>query len=480
MSTRELPAAIIQRSPAFWMSGAAGLMILLFAWATARYALRNSYFIGDDYDHFQLIGSMSFLQYLFTPIDVHFVPLHRLFSWLLLKLAPLSFDLALLVLMGFQLVSILMLAHLLRRLRPGPWNWPLLILFACSSQLLPLLTWWSAGIHRIPYVLLSIACLYFYLGYREQKLWRDLLASWACFILAFGFYSKAVLIPVYVLALEFCLTWRQGLAAARRYAVGLAMLLVVAAYIGWYLLFAPVLRLEGTSSISAALQITLAFMRTSGDLLVLQQPGPWSRGAALVLAAWGVAMLVTCLKCRENLIYWLVLLALLLLNFLMIAGSSRGQLFGTKLAEMPRYYFEVLFLPVIFFSLILNPVDPLRSGKSRQRWYAGVLAVGLIVLYPPLAYRAAKAQFTDYGVVHKQAHRYMTRLLADLDGLPTDRPVRIAEGNLPLYVYGDWLHIYKPFAAVLPLRYPHLDFVSRDLAQYEIDQDGQLKSLPSP
>ncbi|MCP1621614.1 hypothetical protein [Pseudomonas nitroreducens] len=472
--------AAAQRSPALWMNGVVGLVILTFAWVTARYALRNSYFIGDDYDHFQLIGSMSFLQYLFTPIDVHFVPLHRLFSWLLLRLAPLNFDLAVAVLMAFQLAATLLLALLLGRLRPGPWNATLLVVFACNSLLLPLLVWWSAGIHRFPYVLLSIACLYFYLGYREQHRWRQLVAAWACLVLAFGFYSKAVLIPVYVLALEFCLSWRLGFAVLRRYAVGASMLLAVIGYVVWYVLYAPVTRPAGTASISVAVEITLAFMRTMADLLVLRQPGPWSLVGGGVLVAWGLVMLVTCLKRRENLIYWLVLLGLVALNFLVIGVSSRGQMFGAYLAGIPRYYFEVLFLPVIFFSLILNPSSSQYSGEGIRGRYTGVLAIGLAVLYPLLAYLSAKAQFIEYGEVHKQAHHYMTRLLANLDELPADRPVRIAEGNLPLYVYGDWLRVYKPFAVVLPLRYPNLEFVARDVAQYEIDQDGQLKPLPSP
>lgn len=475
-----LPVMAARRPPAFWMTGIFGLWILSFAWVTARCALRNSYFIGDDYDHFQLIGSMSFLQYLFTPIDVHFVPLHRLFSWLLLKLAPLNFDLAVAILMAFQLASTAMLALLLKRLRPGPWNAPLLVLFACNSLLLPLLVWWSAGIHRFPYVLLSITCLYFYLGYREHKRWRDLLAAWACLVLAFGFYSKAVLIPVYVLALEFCLSWRLGFAALRRYAAGAWMLLAVVGYVIWYAFYAPVTRPAGTASIIVAVEITLAFLRTLADLLLLRQPGPWSLVGGGVLAVWGLAMLATCLKRRENLIYWMALLGLVALNFLVIGGSSRGQMFGAYLAGISRYYFEVLFLLAIFFSLILNPAKPQHGGGGVRARYWGALAIGVAILYPLLAYQSAKAQFADYGKVHRQAHHYMTRLLANLDELPADRPVRIAEGNLPLYVYGDWLHVYKPFAVVLPLRYPNLEFVPRDLAQYEIDQDGQLNPVLSP
>lgn len=475
-----MPVAATRRSSVLWVNSLVGLLILSFAWATARYALRNSYFIGDDYDHFQLIGSMSFLQYLLTPIDVHFVPLHRLFSWLLLKLAPLDFGLAVAVLMAFQLASTFMLALLLKRLRPGQWNTPLLVLFACNSLLLPLLVWWSAGIHRFPYVLLSIACLYFYLGYREHRRWRDLLASWSCLVLAFGFYSKAVLIPVYVLALEFCLSWRSGLAAWRRYAVGASMLLAVVGYVTWYVLYAPVTRPAGTASVTVAIEIALAFMRTMGELLVFRQPGPWSFAGGGVLLGWGLVMLMTCLKRRENLIYWLLLLGLVALNFLVISGSSRGQMFGAYLAGIPRYYFEVFFLPVIFFCLILHPSNPKPNNDNVGKLYVGVLTICLALLYPPLAYQAAKAQFYRYGAVHKQAHQYMTRLLDNLDELPADRAVRIVEGNLPLYVYGDWLRVYKPFTAVLPLRYPNLEFVPRDHAQYEIDQDGQVKPLQLP
>lgn len=464
-----------------WENGIVWLLILLFTWVTLRFALKNSDFIGDDYDHFQLVGSMPLLQYLFTPIDVHFVPLHRLFSWLLLEIAPLDFSLAVAVLTVFQLASTVMLALLLQRLRPGPWNRALIVLFACNGVLLPLLAWWSAGIHRLPYIFLSISCLYFYLGYRQQRRWSDLLGCWGCAILAFGFYGKAVLIPVYVLALEFCLSWRLGFAALRRYALGMAMLLAVGVYVGWYLLYAPVLRLDGPSSISTAIQIALAFMRILGGLLVLQQPGAWSLGTALIVAGWGVAILGTCLWRRENLVYWLALLGLVGLNFLMISGSSRGQLFGDLLALSPRYYFEVIFLVVIFLCLILNPTDASqRCAEGRGTRGLGVLTVCLPVLYAPLAYQAEKVQFSDYGRPHKQTHRYMQHVWDDLDDLPSGHPLRVAEGNLPLYVYGEWLHIFKPFAAVLPLRHPNLEFVRRDLAQYEIGDDGRVRPLPTP
>lgn len=477
MGVRNPPLA--RRLAANWLWMLVVSMVVMFTWWTARFTLANSYFIADDYDHFQLAGALPFEEFLLTPIDVHFVPLHRLFSYLLLKLAPLNFSLAVWLLIAFQLASLLMLYRVLEKIRKGPWNPPLVLLCACNSALLHLIIWWSAGIHRLPYVLLTLVSLFFYLRYRERQRPIELIGCFLSAMIALGFYSKAVLIPFYVLALEFCLSWREALKAWRRYVPGAVLLLLSLAYVGWYLKFAPVQRSDVSTSPDVALEITVAFFRVLMNLVLLRELSQWGLVEALVVLFWSALILVTCLRKRENVIYWLALLGVLALNFLLIAGSSRGQLLGAFLAGALRYYYEVFFLAAIFLCLILNPV-PNESRGAAQRvqsktWSAAVLMFCLI--YPLAAYHAAKEAFAHTtGPVHKQASRYMRTLLASLDALPAGS-VQVAEGDLPLYVYGDWLKIAKPYSQILPLRYPNMRFVPHEQAQYEIDPQGQVSAL---
>lgn len=468
----------VQATRGLWGKGAIGftwLMILLFTWMMARFALRNSFFIADDFDHFQLATSLPFMEYLLTPIDVHFVPLHRLASALLLALAPLDFRLGLWAMVAIQLASSVMLALLLKRLRPGPWNPVLVVFFACNSTLLPLLIWWSAGIHRLPYILLTITCLYCYLGYRDSRRLRDLVGCCICFVTALGFYSKAVLIPFYILALEFCLSWRDGYGAIGRYKLGIVLLLLAVAYVGWYVMFAPVLRGSGEASIAVAIQITLTFFRVLGGLLLLHAAAGWGVSGALVALFWVSLIVFTCLRRRENLVFWTALISVLALNFLIIAASSRAQMFGVFLAFVPRYFLEVIYLITIFLCLILNPAAPAAVNNRRGGMGAGVLLVLFGVFYPVMAYQSAKASFARVEApLHKQTQRFMSTLLSDLDKMPAAQTIKIAEGSFPLYVYGQLMQVHKPFADVLPLRYPNLQFVTREQAQFEIDSQGRV------
>src|SRR5205814_5221249 len=120
--------------------------------------------------------------------------------------------------------------------------------------------------------------------------------------------------------------------------------------------------------------------------------------------------------------------------------------------------------------LLVNP-----AGGHGKRWIIG--ATIFCLSYPVGAYYSAKQYRSD---LHRDAQQYMSRLLAGLDALPASQRSLIAKGDLPLYVYGDFLKVHMPFSAILPSRYPNLQFVDRDQAQYEIDQQGGVVRLSHP
>src|SRR5678815_3390802 len=68
-----------------------------------------------------------------------------------------------------------------------------------------LLLGWSAGIARLAYILLSIAAIYHYLRFRESGSWGRLATVVACVVAAAAFFSKGLLIPGYLGAVELVL-----------------------------------------------------------------------------------------------------------------------------------------------------------------------------------------------------------------------------------------------------------------------------------
>ena len=93
-------------------------LALLVAY-TAWYLLRYSDFNNDDLDNFMFMRSTGFWQFVLTPTNVHYVPLHRLLTWLVYHLDPMNFAVAVAVLMAFHLGTLVYLARSLHLLGLG-------------------------------------------------------------------------------------------------------------------------------------------------------------------------------------------------------------------------------------------------------------------------------------------------------------------------------------------------------------------------
>lgn len=462
-------------------SGLVWASLLVYTLALTLFVRANSHFIADDYDHFILAGQLPLMQLLATPIDVHYVPLHKLFSALILKLAPLNFDLALGVLLAFHGLAIWVLYRLLQQLSNSPVNLLIVLLYACNPFLVHPLLWWSSGIHRFPYVLLCLACLHAYVQYRQNRRPIQLLGCFLAFVLAFGFYSKAILIPLYVLGLELCLGGLKSGRWLQRFAPGLAMLLISLGFVLWYLAFAPVMQQGPTPSLLLAGEIVLHNFRVMVAVLTLQRhDAPAVALDQLLLLALALGVLYSARRERRTLWVWLVLFVCVGLNFAMVAASGRGQMFGRYLALALRYYADVMFLLALFAGLLLTllsgrPQPDLRPGH----WLALLLCMGYIAAQ---GWVGRSQVLTQYESSHVATARYMGRLLADLDRLPADRPLLLAQGNFPSHVYGSFLNFFDtrlPLEKVLPLRYSQLRMVPLARAQYRVDEvSGAVQALP--
>lgn len=461
-------------------SGLVWASLVLFTLALALFVREHSHFIADDYDHFIQAGQLPLVQLLSTPIDVHYVPLHKLFSALILRLAPLNFDLALGVMLGFHGLSIWLLHRLLQSVSKSPVNLLIVLLYGGNPFLVHPLIWWSSGIHRFPYVLLCLVSLYAYMHYRRSGRAWHLGGSCLAFLLAFGFYSKAILIPLYVLGLELCLGAHGDRRALQRFAPGALMLLVSLGYGFWYLHFAPVMEQGPTPDLLLVGEIVLLNFKVMAGVLSLHQHDAPGLVLNLGLLLAVLLALLHSLSCTRRAAWvWLVLLACVALNFAMVAASGRGQMFGRYLVLALRYYWEVTFLIALFGGLLLSlrrRRQPPRVGL--RHW----LALGLCLVYiGTLAWVGRIHVLVQYESTHGATARYMTRLLADLDRLPTDRPLLVAQGDFPSHVYGSFLNFFDtrlPLEKVLPLRYRQLRMVPPAEADYRVDEHGAL--VPQP
>lgn len=454
----------------------AGLGLIIFTASLVWLVRANSYFLDDDYDHFIQAAQLPLAQLVAIPIDVHYAPLHKLLSALIQHLAPLNFDAALLVMLVFHGLAMLLLYKLLQALSDSPVNLLIVLLYGCNPFLLHPLMWWSSGIHRFPYIFLCLASLYAYLRFHQSRRPVHLACCYLAFFLAFGFYSKAILIPLYILGLEFCLSARHGMRRLLLGCVpGAAMLLVSLGYVWWYLNFAPLVQEAAAPSILLTGKIVLLNFQVLAGVLSFNQYGA-PLGLNLLLAALLLAGIFYSLwKNRWVLPIWLVLFGCVAINFAMLASSGRGQMFGESLALVLRYYFEVMFLIALFGGLLLAVLRGQPApGVRPAHWMALVLCLSYVSV---LGWVGRPHFFSLYTSSHVAANHYMQRLLGSLDRLPPDRTLSLAAANLPLYVYGQFINTPMPMERVLPLRYPRLAIVPRAEADYEVDETGALLPL---
>lgn len=360
----------------------------VFALATAVTSARNSHFLRDDFAGFYLAHGEPLGRVLLTPIDVHFVPLHRLVNQLVYSAAPLDFGVAVAVLLAFHAIGVGALWATLRALKDSPVNGPLLFLYATNVYLGVLFLWWTSGLHRLPYVAFALLTLFHYLAYRRAGRPRNLIAAWVCFVAALGFYTKAALIPAVMLGLEICLLRGAPPGRLRRDLAVIAVFFATSAL--WIALTRSVVA-GPFSQLHLDPGFLLDFELRSFAVLaagvfggVAGASGSWAPSATLVGAAWLAFIGYTIARRPWNAVVWSVAIALVALNFGVVAVSHRAAHYGLVLVTTPRYYFELMYLVVLFAGVALHdlparPVASLPARGPRRRAAALAGAGGLLL-----------------------------------------------------------------------------------------------------
>lgn len=480
MSTNQkLPAATTSILEQWAIPTTVTVMLLAFFSAITIFIRHSSHFVADDFDHFSDVIRKSLFDLLRMPIDVHFVPFHKLESFLIFTLAPLNFDIALGLMISGWIASIVLLHRILRRLVSTRAAWLITLLIGASPIWMHTLIWWSSAAHRIPYLALQAAAVLSYLRFREQQQRRDGLLCTTMQILALGFYVKAILFPVILAALELCLAFQTRKLSRTGLKLLVGMVAISALYVTWYLFFAPVMRISmelgAFETLLGAIKLLLRF---GGLLIFLPIDHPWS---AWVSGIFWAALAGLLLWRKPSAVVPIALLAALLLVSYGLTISGRGGLMlGFPVAAM-RYYVDELIVIAVFAALAIRSepnISISTSGSLRQRLASSLILI-TVIGYPISSYFSDRALFIKAYAGHQSTHDFMVNLgrsLKEASTLPT--PPTILDADFPSFAYG-FMGSRKSMAEILGHVYPQLKWLQQaEQARgrvYQISDDGQLR-----
>lgn len=453
------------------------IALCVFAW-------RFSYFVGDDYNTFWHLLQDGFAKALWIPLGGQVVPLHRAVNFLLYRLAPMNFAVAVAVLAAFHALGVWYLLRFLKLVWPGGAQPVLVVLYAVSPFLLLHFVWLSSGMTRLPYIACALGAMFHYLR-SERGLKRDLFATVALGLVALGFYSKGILIPLYCVGAD--VAWRVARGAPplsrdwRRWIALMVLVAVAVAYVLWVRS-----RLDAsTRAVNADLAFQLHFQQWCWTLFghgffgVVLEFGNYNP-SWLVAALWACVFWYTLFRSRRAALAWVIGAVLLAANFALIGLSSRTLTYGGLMAFEYRHYFELSLVAVCFLGIAFGavPVTAREPEAARFRWLrVGLVAVALGIS-AGLATRGGVSIVREHYGELAEVRRFMRNLVGDLSRIERSGPPfpSIAEGAFPRYVDRIDLEFWKYSQLLEVLGYPGAVVRSRR-AQRRVDDAGHVVSV---
>jgi hypothetical protein len=428
------------------------VIALIGALHTARvasFALQNSFFFGwgDDIGGFWLAKALPFFRYLWSPIDVHRVPLLRLTSYVIFRLAPIRFEPAEAVLVACHVLGCGFLFAALREIRKSPANYALVAWCAVNPYLGSQLFWWTAGAARLPYVLFSNAAVYAYLKFRAHGERRSFVWVIACVVLSLGFFAKGILIPVYLGALEVAL--RVGERDRRGIGIRppvnrsvwrlLAILVFISAlyFVAWRAATPAWLR-EASRDPSFLFQ----YMALSWKIFVLGTAGflieDGLRATAWVCAVWAVVVIVSVVRFPAAGAAWAAALAVISISIYAGTSNARAVAAGPFMAiSGDRYYFElapvfVLFVAAAFRGFHWRPPERTAFQRLPVGWGAAAAAVAGFAAIAANSYRSTELLFENNYSDFNQSKVFFDTLREELKSAKPDADGRIPIADSPI------------------------------------------------
>jgi len=383
-------------------------LLLLYCGTVGVFVAEYTFFFSDDFGNLRLARTLPLADYLVRPIDIHFVPMHRLFVWVLQKLSPLNYPLAVAALLACHGLTMLLLKRLFDLIRPSRLNLLLLVVYSANIFFAVPLAWFTSGVHRFPCLLFTVASLYYAARFAAEARPLQFLASVLAALLALGFYAKALLLPAYVLGLALCFA-ASGVGGRWRRMLPIAAVQIALA--GGYVLFRhySIGRLPAEPPPPRGLYdvVVAMFSIFSEGLLALRfhtrtVPEGWVVPVVFVVAGW------TIWRSPRNAVVWLVAAAWFALNALLLT-MGRGFAFGIWATLVYRYYFELVFFVVITAKIVLTNID--RAGAPAP-WAARLrdLLATRRALFAVAVYLVVALSATLRLLAASQQHQHVTRL----------------------------------------------------------------------
>ena len=310
-----------------------------------------------------------------------------------------------------------------------------------------------------------------------------------CFSASLGFFSKAVLIPAYMLGIEICLFDRSKTSGLLRNAMCIGAVAIVGIlYIG----FAQTLMVPGTLKLNFDMAVHLSAQ--SVFLAVVQQGAlgviadfPASTLNTSISILWLIAIAASVVMVPRNAVVWGVGVTLLALNVQMIAMSTRMVLVAEKLANVHRYYFDLMFVGALFLSLVIHNFDAARKWAHSDRlrrilhWGGVTLALGVVAMAHVSFVGVLDAQNRFFGRsvphLYEPVKIYVDNVGRGLAKLSREHPggFTVAEGRVPLFVLGLQIEHVGSYSQFLPLfGFDSVNVVNVRDARYLISESGRI------
>ena len=450
----------------YLIAGVTLLVLGVLAW-------RHSWFEIEDILHFRDWQQQSLWRALWTPIDVYRLPLHQLASGWFFSILGMHFGAAVLVMLGVLLADLVLLSAIFRRLGVNSF-WSAIVLFAvaCNVYVLDLLTWWSAALHRLPYVFFCLLTCWAWLAYRQQGRRYHALLCILGVLCGLGFYAKAVLIPAFVVLLELVLLADGQPAQHPTGRLGAALVVLDLAYVVASLVW-PIgnhssVLIDGyTPAIvwSASQHYLLAWLPMTAHLDHSFGPQGQQIAALSLLALLTLAVI----RRPRSGPFWIGFILALGANALLISISVQIRRFGVFALELDRYYFEAIPISAIFLGVALQRT--LETGRLRRLPWA-VLILGLVFAWSDVSVSRAEYQRTLFFRYYDGTARLMHKVMHQIAQLPPGsclRDTAMPEIIVP-HIYG----MVQPWSLLLELFPLHIA-IKNDPGCYRISNSGDLQ-----
>ncbi len=421
-------------------------------------------------------------RFLFEATAGHVQPAQQLTYWLVARNAPFDWGTIATGILTAELLTVVVMWHLLSRLLPGRWvRVPLLAVFAWSPITLVPTLWWSAAMGLWPPMLfLLLAALFFVRAQqRAGNVAVDLIACLLAIVAGLAWHERGVLAIAVVAGVAIARSprtgWRRIHHAVRRWWV---LWVPLAVMTGGYLVLHQALTSVGPQQASAESWFAIIRAFVLRNTVPGLASGPWSAdvlGGAIAPARWvevlAALLAVAAAICLARLggpsrgAALLMLAAYVAGDALLLLLGRAG--FGEIIALDPRYTADVVAAAVLFAAIALEGA-PSRPPIPRMPVVAGAAA---------LLYLGGAAVTTGQLAGHFENHddrRFVTNLRAALARDPDQVLLdRLAPPDILLPLLGKEA-LLSEVLAPLP-EHPVFDVPSPKLRQ--VTDDGHLAEV---